>query len=222
VCLIWIHQYPKGPQRTQSRLWDNYCRSRKCSPSLAPLVEREKNPNVYKKFRFKAKIDRKRVRSVAHGISIGFFAGIIIIQENEWKLIVFIWDRILCARSAGAPMSKINPDHTLHIQRCCVRGFYKIFFETLYILQKPPWHSTVGCGECDLDWFCSWEQQGSLLIRYGVFSYSRPERQCEWLSSWMDSRLCLRREMIATSRLPMPCPYKGDHRAAGRQTRAPV
>jgi hypothetical protein len=35
-------------------------------------------------------------------------------------------------------MSKINPDHTLHIQRCCVRGFYKMFFATLYILQKSP------------------------------------------------------------------------------------
>jgi hypothetical protein len=35
-------------------------------------------------------------------------------------------------------MSKINPDHTLHIQRCCVRGFCKMFFATLYILQKPP------------------------------------------------------------------------------------
>jgi hypothetical protein len=32
--------------------------------------------------------------------------------------------RILCARSAAVPMSKINPDHTLHIQRCCVRGFF--------------------------------------------------------------------------------------------------
>jgi hypothetical protein len=47
-------------------------------------------------------------------------------------------ERILCARSVGAPMSKINPDHTLHIQRCCVRGFCKMFFATLYILQKPP------------------------------------------------------------------------------------
>jgi hypothetical protein len=27
-------------------------------------------------------------------------------------------------------MSKINPDHTLHIQRCCVRGFCKIFLIT--------------------------------------------------------------------------------------------
>jgi hypothetical protein len=47
-------------------------------------------------------------------------------------------ERILCARSVGAPMSKINPDHTLHIQRCCVRGFCKMFFVNLYILQKPP------------------------------------------------------------------------------------
>jgi hypothetical protein len=29
-------------------------------------------------------------------------------------------DRILYARSPTAPMSKINPDRTLHIQRCCV------------------------------------------------------------------------------------------------------
>jgi hypothetical protein len=28
--------------------------------------------------------------------------------------------RILCAKSPGAPMSKINLDHTLHIQRCYV------------------------------------------------------------------------------------------------------
>jgi hypothetical protein len=48
------------------------------------------------------------------------------------------FERILCARSVGAPMSKINPDHTLHIQRYCVRGFCKMFFATLYILQKPP------------------------------------------------------------------------------------
>jgi hypothetical protein len=43
-------------------------------------------------------------------------------------------ERILCARSIGASMSKINLDHTLHIQRCCVRGFCKMFFTTLYIL----------------------------------------------------------------------------------------
>jgi hypothetical protein len=30
--------------------------------------------------------------------------------------------RILWASSPAAPMSKINPDHILHIQRCCVRG----------------------------------------------------------------------------------------------------
>jgi hypothetical protein len=30
------------------------------------------------------------------------------------------WRRILFARSAAAPMSKINLDHTLHIQRCYV------------------------------------------------------------------------------------------------------
>jgi hypothetical protein len=29
-------------------------------------------------------------------------------------------DRILCARGPAAPMSKINPDRILHIQRCCV------------------------------------------------------------------------------------------------------
>ena len=40
-----------SPQRTQSRLWDSYCRSRKCSLHLHYWWN-GKNPNVYKR-RFK-------------------------------------------------------------------------------------------------------------------------------------------------------------------------
>jgi hypothetical protein len=46
---------------------------------------------------------------------------------------VWLGHRILCARSPATPMSKINPDHTLHIQRCCI-----------YFAKKPP-HDPHSC-----------------------------------------------------------------------------
>jgi hypothetical protein len=80
--------------------------------------------------------------------------------------------RILWARSPAAPMSKINPDHTLHIQRCCVRGVFVKCTELQRTFYKTPWRSTVGCGRCGLDWFCSWEHQRSLRTRYGLYEFS--------------------------------------------------
>jgi hypothetical protein len=80
--------------------------------------------------------------------------------------------RILCARSAAAPMSKINPDHTLHIQRCYIyfakKPLHASHSGSVHFTQKKPWHSTIECGGCGLDWFCSWEQQRSLRTRYGA------------------------------------------------------
>jgi hypothetical protein len=69
-------------------------------------------------------------------------------------------------------MSKINPDHTLYIQRCCVRGIFVKCTELQRTFYKTPWRSTVGCGGCGLDWFCSWEHQRSLRTRYGLLSLS--------------------------------------------------
>jgi hypothetical protein len=41
-------------------------------------------------------------------------------------------------RSPAAPMSKINPDHTLHIQRCCVRGVFVKCTELQRTFYKTP------------------------------------------------------------------------------------
>jgi hypothetical protein len=41
-------------------------------------------------------------------------------QQVSQDAAFLLWRRILCAKSPGAPMSKINLDHTLHIQRCYV------------------------------------------------------------------------------------------------------